>query len=232
MPRQNLIQIRRGTKSQWISANPILENGEFGLETDTGRLKIGNGSSYWSSLDYVGTKENLIKVYNNSGSSIQKGQAVYINNYDNYYSTPTVNLYVANGTISEHKFIGLSTEYIANDEFGFVTNFGPIDEINTTGSISNISVGDESWENGNVLYVHPTDHGKLTKHKPTKNIILVGIILNSNISGSLLVRSSISPRLSQLNEIYFNNLLDSDILKYDNQNSRWSNYTDLDGGII
>jgi hypothetical protein len=46
------IQFRRGTASQWASANPVLADGELGLETDTLKFKIGNGSSTWSSLSY------------------------------------------------------------------------------------------------------------------------------------------------------------------------------------
>ena len=46
------IQIRRGTAAQWTSANPTLAAGEFGYETDTGKAKIGNGSTAWSSLSY------------------------------------------------------------------------------------------------------------------------------------------------------------------------------------
>ncbi len=37
------IQIRRGTASQWTSANPTLASGEFGYETDTGKFKLGDG---------------------------------------------------------------------------------------------------------------------------------------------------------------------------------------------
>ena len=48
------IQIRRGTASQWTSANPTLAAGEFGYESDTGKFKIGNGSTAWTSLSYQG----------------------------------------------------------------------------------------------------------------------------------------------------------------------------------
>lgn len=48
------LQVRRGTAANWTSANPTLAAGEFGLETDTGKLKIGTGSTAWSSLPYVG----------------------------------------------------------------------------------------------------------------------------------------------------------------------------------
>ena len=46
------MQQRRGTAAQWTSANPILAAGEIGFETDTGKFKLGNGSSTWSSLNY------------------------------------------------------------------------------------------------------------------------------------------------------------------------------------
>ena len=49
------IQVRRGTASQWTSTNPVLAAGELGFETDTNKLKIGNGSSAWNSLSYVAT---------------------------------------------------------------------------------------------------------------------------------------------------------------------------------
>jgi len=47
------IQLRRGTAAQWVSANPVLAAGEQGYETDTGKLKIGNGSTAWNSLSYA-----------------------------------------------------------------------------------------------------------------------------------------------------------------------------------
>jgi hypothetical protein len=47
------IQVRRGTAAQWTSANPTLAAGEWGLETDTLKTKIGNGSTAWNSLAYA-----------------------------------------------------------------------------------------------------------------------------------------------------------------------------------
>lgn len=48
-----LIQIRRGTAAEWTSANPILAAGELALSTDLDRIKVGDGSSTWSSLSYI-----------------------------------------------------------------------------------------------------------------------------------------------------------------------------------
>jgi hypothetical protein len=47
------IQLRRGTSSQWDTANPTLAAGEIGIETDTNTFKFGDGVTAWNSLDYA-----------------------------------------------------------------------------------------------------------------------------------------------------------------------------------
>ena len=47
------IQLRRGTSAAWASAQPVLAQGEPGLETDTGFLKLGDGVSAWPELGYA-----------------------------------------------------------------------------------------------------------------------------------------------------------------------------------
>ena len=46
------IQLRRGTASAWTTANPIMALGEVGIETDTYKIKVGDGLTAWSSLGY------------------------------------------------------------------------------------------------------------------------------------------------------------------------------------
>jgi hypothetical protein len=46
------IQVRRDSAADWNTLNPTLSEGEIGYETDTGKFKIGNGSTLWSALDY------------------------------------------------------------------------------------------------------------------------------------------------------------------------------------
>ena len=49
-----LIQFRRDTASNWTSNNPTLADGEFAIESDTTKYKIGDGSTAWTSLAYGG----------------------------------------------------------------------------------------------------------------------------------------------------------------------------------
>lgn len=51
------IQIRRDTSDNWATYNPILADGEFALETDTRKLKIGNGEQPYNDLAYQGDGE-------------------------------------------------------------------------------------------------------------------------------------------------------------------------------
>jgi hypothetical protein len=48
------IKLRRGTAAQWTASNPILAEGEMGLETDTRKFKVGTGVGAWNSLQYWG----------------------------------------------------------------------------------------------------------------------------------------------------------------------------------
>jgi hypothetical protein len=60
----NKIILRRDLAVAWTNVDPILSNGEIGLETDTGRFKIGNGSSAWADLPYYMRADDIAAQYN------------------------------------------------------------------------------------------------------------------------------------------------------------------------
>ena len=55
----DLIQFRRDTKARWIEVNPILMEGEIGLEIDTNNIKMGDGVHAWNELEYGVGIENI-----------------------------------------------------------------------------------------------------------------------------------------------------------------------------
>jgi hypothetical protein len=69
MPVVTQIQVRRGTASQWTSTNPTLSAGEFGFETDTNKLKCGNGATAWNSLAYINNDGDITGVTAGTGIS-------------------------------------------------------------------------------------------------------------------------------------------------------------------
>jgi len=70
-----LIQIRRDTQANWTSNDPVLAVGELAYSTDQFKLKVGNGSSNWSQLDYINATPTEITSEINSAISTLIGEA-------------------------------------------------------------------------------------------------------------------------------------------------------------
>lgn len=47
------LSAKRATAAEWTAEDPTLTEGEIGLERDTGKIKIGDGTTEWTSLDYA-----------------------------------------------------------------------------------------------------------------------------------------------------------------------------------
>lgn len=55
------IQVRRDTAANWTSVNPVLADGEQGLERDTKQTKFGDGVTAWNALDYTASSEQTAR---------------------------------------------------------------------------------------------------------------------------------------------------------------------------
>lgn len=66
--KEDSIRVRRDTSSNWSSVNPQLEAGEIGFETNTGKFKIGNGSTSYNSLP-IANPDEIKEIPNQSGNS-------------------------------------------------------------------------------------------------------------------------------------------------------------------
>jgi len=60
MEKTYIIQTRNDTASEWTRVNPILRQGEEGLENDTGRRKVGDGVTVWNTLPYHGDAMKIL----------------------------------------------------------------------------------------------------------------------------------------------------------------------------
>lgn len=61
------IQLRNDLAETWKTKNPVLLKGEMGVETDTRKIKIGDGKSTWTTLAYVGADANdILAVINDN----------------------------------------------------------------------------------------------------------------------------------------------------------------------
>lgn len=55
------IIMRNDAAATWTTKNPILSKGEFGVENDTNKFKIGNGTTAWVDLPYAGADQSVIE---------------------------------------------------------------------------------------------------------------------------------------------------------------------------
>ena len=163
----------------------------WNLKEDCLDVKQTDGSTLQLGL------EEYIAVHNSTGSTLTNGSVVrfsgvYVDEIDGDY-VPECAPHIANGSIPPLYTIGVLTNDIPNGQHGRATILGKVRDLNTTGSSSG-----ETWVSGDILYVSPTNAGKLTKVKPTAPNIVVSVaaVLKVGVTdGILLVRPVIFPRL-------------------------------------
>lgn len=131
-------------------------------------------------------QEVVYRVRNQTGSTITDGSCVSAAGTTGNAGRILVQLAIANGSVPHRNIMGLATEDILNGSDGFVTHFGKVRGINTTGASSG-----ETWVDGDVLFAHPTQAGKLTKVRPSipNQAVVIAIVVNAASNGSLFVRA-------------------------------------------
>lgn len=87
------IQIRRDTAANWASNNPILSAGEFGLESDTQKIKVGNGSANWSARPYINVLPSELTELSQDAvnSALTAGNGI-TKEYDDLNNTITISV--------------------------------------------------------------------------------------------------------------------------------------------
>lgn len=115
--------------------------------------------------------------------------------------------------------LGVATQDIPLNSFGYITQFGLVRNINT------VNVG-EMWADGTVLYLDPDVPGGLTKYLHTAPApkVVVAMVVHSHANGSLFIRVSHGSVLGGTDgNVEFTNLQDGDRIVYNGSLSRWEN---------
>jgi hypothetical protein len=133
------------------------------------------------------------KVRNATGNTIPNGTAVRFSGSSmNGSARLEVAPFLANGVFPSLYGFGITTQDIDNNTDGFVTVWGKIRDINTTG-------GAENWQIGDILYVSPSVAGALTNVKPTapNNVLPMAAVLRVDTTqGEIFVRPTIEQKMS------------------------------------
>jgi len=137
------IQLRRDTAANWVSSNPVLRQGEIGIETDTLKMKLGNGSSTWTQItaymnivpdgnltigDYVlvtdiGAVDGVVGLDNSKNALIPGSSIIVEGSTDNSFETTltvinptadrTITFKNADGTVAFTSDIPSSTDSLS-----------------------------------------------------------------------------------------------------------------------
>jgi hypothetical protein len=116
--------------------------------------------------------------------------------------------------------LGIANESGINNDWIFVTQFGEVKGIDTTG-------GAEAWTQGQELYYNPAVTGGLTKTKPTApNAIatIAAVVYVDASNGILFIRPTFGSVLGGTDgNVQFGTLTAGDIIVYDSVDQRWEN---------
>ena len=188
---------------------------------DDGTMDVG---LYGGSVLQVG-QELMYYAKNTSGSTIANGTPVMFTGTVGSSGKLTFGPAVADGSVLADYMMGVATQDIADNAFGYVTSFGLVRGFNTTGAPYG-----EVWADGDLIYFDPATPGTWTNVQPqAPNIdVPVAVVVNagSGGSGSIFVRMTIAESLARLQDVYINGTgtpNDFDVLLYDATQSRWEN---------
>jgi hypothetical protein len=158
------MQQRRGTALQWTTANPVLEPGEIGWESDTNKFKIGDGVNNWTGLSYfldvdslggsledyvpistVGEPDGVASLDSTGNVPLSQLGNVPLPDLTGYATETYVNTAVSNLIDAAPETLNTLNELAAalNDDANFVTTIqNQIDNITVTSTVvsSNITL--------------------------------------------------------------------------------------------
>jgi hypothetical protein len=157
---------------------------------------------------------------NTSGVQIDKGMAVMATGVVGASTKITCARAVADGTVAAQYMIGIATQDIPNNGFGYVAWFGSVRGFNTTGANKTVP---EVWVDGDILYFDPAYPGELTKVQPVApNLDLpIAIITNAANNGAIFVRMKTGETMNELHDVNAPSPASGNVLIYDAVQTRW-----------
>ena len=135
-------------------------------------------------------QEQLVRVFNDSGSLIPNGSLVYISGAQG--DRPLIELARADSIITTGA-VGMTTEDIPDKELGFVTTAGIVRDIDTSGIPA-----------GSLIYLSGTVAGGFTDQRPVSPHykVLLGYVIRDHAQvGAVIIKPIITPRLMSLSDV-------------------------------
>lgn len=198
------------------AAGATVTQGELAWNADEETLDLGQNGAVLQ----IG-QEVHYHVRNNSGVTVNNGEAVMSTGTIGASGRITVAKMNNDGTIQPYYFMGIATEDITDTTDGKITHFGKVRGIQTNGV--NYS---ETWVDGDLIYLSKTVLGGLTKVEPTApaHKVPIAIVIEAHASnGTLFVRATGNVGLHEAHDVQVTAVADQDFLRYNTANQRWEN---------
>jgi hypothetical protein len=216
----------------------IIDVDKLGFNTSTTDT-AGVGELVWNNTDgtlNLGLKggnvtlqvglENVVIIVNKTNSNLLKSEykVVRIRTQSEGGAAGqrlAVKLAQADTNANHSGILGLVIENINNNQEGFITTFGYIRNINTTGSLQG-----ETWSDGDVIWLSDTVAGGLTNIEPTTHPVQIGWVTYAHANnGKIFVKVQEGlDELGELHDVNFANIpTNNEILKYNGSTLKWEN---------
>jgi len=169
-------------------------------------------------------QELVTRVVNKSGSDLLEADFKVVKVLGAQGQRLSVNLAQADSDINSATTLGVVTETILNNQEGFITTTGLVNNINATGAKS--FGGLETWNDGDVLYLDPINAGYITNVKPItpEHLITIGYVVNAaNNNGKIYVKVDNGYELDELHDVKITTPVNKDLLIYDESLGIWEN---------
>tara|TARA_B110000967_G_C18768678_1_gene501859 strand:- start:76 stop:1095 length:1020 start_codon:yes stop_codon:yes gene_type:complete len=170
-------------------------------------------------------QEVVATVVNKSGADLLEADFRVVKVLGAQGQRLSVNLAQANSDTNSATTLGVVTETILNNQEGFITTTGMVNNINATGAKS--FGGLETWIDGDIIYLDAVNAGYITNVKPATpaHLITIGYVVNAAVNGKIYVKIDNGYEIDELHDVLVTNPLESDILIYDAALSIWKNST-------
>jgi hypothetical protein len=117
----------------------------------------------------------------------------------------------ANTKANHSGILGLVTENIANNQEGFITTFGYVRGIDTTGSLQS-----ETWADGDALWLSETVAGGISNIEPANHPVQLGWVTYAHaVNGKIFVKVEEGvDELAELHDVTITSAENGDFLEY------------------
>jgi hypothetical protein len=189
------IQIRRGSSADWTNANPVLAEGELGLELDTGRIKVGLGTTSWNYLDYrYGTASagsNTEVIFNDNLTLGASSNFTFDKNTSDLKIGGVSGIGINTSTIKINGTDVLSSNTLGSGIVNSsLTSVGTLNQLSVSGIVT-ISTLDVTT--GTIDYLSGTNvsYSGIGTIEGTLNVGAAGTVITTSIGGEVGINSTV-----------------------------------------